>query len=353
MQSAALIPVADAIPIAAVWLEGLLIITFALHILLINTVLGGAVVCSVRSVFNKNSIPVKRMSKALPSLFALAVNLGVAPLLFIQVLYGQYLYTSSVLMAVYWLSVVFLAILAYSALYRFAGRYATHTGFSLSIFISAAAMLCVGLIMTNNMTLMLRPDAWSAYFSSPYGLLHNLSDPTVPFRYLHVVVASIAVGGLVLAVIARYRLTKESTELALREERLGLKIFFISSLAQLPVGLGLLFSLPEHVRLLFIGGSTIYTGVFLVALSLVAVLLFMAATGKLYGTIGALLCTVLAMAGIRALYRKAMLDPYGGIAALPVQGEYSSFLVFLISLALGLAAIVYMIKLAMRSSGEA
>ncbi|MFA9393341.1 MAG: hypothetical protein ACERJ1_01295 [Halodesulfovibrio sp.] len=353
MQAAALIPAPDALPIAAGWLEGLLIITFALHILLVNTVLGGAIVCSVRSVVSKNSFSIKKVSKVLPSLFALAVNLGVAPLLFVQMLYGQYMYTSSILMGVYWLSVVFLAIIAYYALYVFAGRYGGHSKFSLSIFLSSAAMLCIGLVMSNNMTLMLRPDVWSAYFASPDGTILNFDDPTMGLRYLHVVVASIAVGGLVLALVARYKMAQESPELAVQEERLGLNIFLFASLVQILVGVTLYFALPAHVHTLFSGGSEFYTGSLLIALAFVAMLLFQAAARNLYGTITTLVFTVLVMAGLRALIRKAMLDPYGGIAALPVQAEYSPFLMFIISLTFGLVAIAYMIKLAMRSNEEA
>ncbi|MEZ0576070.1 hypothetical protein ACAG65_08565 [Halodesulfovibrio aestuarii] len=353
MQASALIPAPESIPIAAGWLEGLLIITFALHILLMSAVLGGAFVCSVRSVVNKKSLSIKKIAKVLPSIFAFAVNLGVAPLLFIQMLYGQFVYPSSILMAVYWLSIVFLAIIAYSALYVFAERYGRHTKFSASIFISTVAMLCVGLVFSNNMTLMLRPDVWAAYFSSPDGTLLNFDDPTVWLRYLHVVVASIAVGGLVLAIVARHIIVRESQELAISEERLGLNIFLIATLAQLMVGVTLFFALPEPVRWLFSGGSEFYTGALLVGLAFVALLLFEAASRNLYGTISALLVTVLVMASLRALVRKAMLDPYGGIAALPVQAEYSPFLMFIISLVLGLIAIAYMIKLAMRSNGEA
>lgn len=353
MQAAALIPAPDAIPVAAGWLEALLILTFALHILLVNAVLGGSLVCSVRSIVNRKSILIKKMAKVLPSIFALAINFGVAPLLFIQMLYGQYLYTSSVLMAVYWLSVVFLAIIAYYALYIFAGRYGTHTKFPLAIFASSAAMLCIGLILSNNMTLMLRPDVWFEYFSSPGGTVLNFGDQTVWLRYLHVVIASIAVGGLVLALIARHSLAKDDPEAAKKEERLGLNIFLFSSLVQIIVGVTLFFAIPEHVRTLFSGGSEFYTGTLLIALTFVAMLLYQAASRNLYGTIITLVFTVLIMSGIRALLRKAMLDPFGGIAALPVQAEYSPFIMFIVSLALGLVAIAYMIKLAMRSNKEA
>ncbi|SIN91258.1 hypothetical protein [Halodesulfovibrio marinisediminis] len=352
MQAAALIPAPEAIPVAAGCLEGLLIVTFALHIILINSVLGGAIVCSVRSVVNKNSIAIKKIAKVLPSLFALAINLGVAPLLFIQILYGQYMYTSSILMAMYWLSVFFLAIFAYYALYVFAGRYGGHAKVSMSIFLSSVAMLCIGLVFSNNMTLMLRPDMWFAYFASSGGTLLNFGDQTVWPRYLHVVVASIAVGGLVLALVARHKIAKESEELAMQEERLGLNIFLITSLVQIMIGATLFFSLPEHLRHLFSGGSEFYTGALLVGLASVAMLLFQAAARNLYGTIITLVFTVLVMAGLRALVRKAMLDPYGGLAALPVETEVSPFLMFIVALVLGLGVIAYMINLAMRSSEE-
>lgn len=352
MQSAVLIPAPDAIPLAAGWLEGLLIITFTVHILLVNAVLGGSIVCTVRSIVNRNSALLKTMGKLLPSLFALTVNFGVAPLLFIQMLYGQYLYTSSILMAVYWLSIIFLAITAYYALYIFAEKYGAHEKLSLSIMVSSLAMLCIGFIMSNNMTLMLRPDVWAAYFSTPDGTLLNLDDPTMLLRFLHFVVASIAVGGLVLALVARYKLSVDDPVVARQEERLGLTIFLITSLVQLVLGTALFFSLPEHVRSLFVGGDVFYTGAIFVALAIVALLFFQAGTRNLRGTVGVLVLTVLVMTGIRALVRKAMLDPYGGVATIPVQVEYSPFIMFLIALAFGLGAIGYMLKLVIRGSGD-
>jgi hypothetical protein len=48
------------------------------------------------------------VSHRLPTVMALLINLGVPPLLFAQVLYGRALYTSSVLIGAYWISVIFL-----------------------------------------------------------------------------------------------------------------------------------------------------------------------------------------------------------------------------------------------------
>jgi hypothetical protein len=47
---------------------------------------------------------------------------GVPPLLFAQVLYGRALYTSSVLIGVYWISIIGILMLTYWLLYRFTAR---------------------------------------------------------------------------------------------------------------------------------------------------------------------------------------------------------------------------------------
>jgi hypothetical protein len=50
------------------------------------------------------------------------INLAVPPLLFAQVLYGRALYTSSVLIGLYWISIIGLLMLAYWLLYQFSAR---------------------------------------------------------------------------------------------------------------------------------------------------------------------------------------------------------------------------------------
>lgn len=53
----------------------------------------------------------------MPKILALAVNFGIAPFLFLQVLYGNYLYPGILLMAVWWMSIVMAVMLAYYGLY--------------------------------------------------------------------------------------------------------------------------------------------------------------------------------------------------------------------------------------------
>ncbi len=58
----------------------------------------------------------------LPTLMVFVINLGIPPLLFAQVLYGCALYTSSVLIGTYWISVILLLMASYYGLYLAAQR---------------------------------------------------------------------------------------------------------------------------------------------------------------------------------------------------------------------------------------
>ena len=88
------------------WFDILLVATFVVHILLMNCVLGGAAISVVEMLRGNDLGLTKRLSKKLPTLLALTINFGVAPLLFLQVVFGHFDYVSSVLMGGLWLSLI-------------------------------------------------------------------------------------------------------------------------------------------------------------------------------------------------------------------------------------------------------
>ena len=55
--------------------------------------------------------------------------------------------------------------------------------------------------MTNIATLSIRPEAWNVAATMPTGGFFNLADPTFFPRWLHFVLASLALAGLFLALI--------------------------------------------------------------------------------------------------------------------------------------------------------
>lgn len=344
MDPASLIPAAEAIPSPWGWLEALLIGTFALHILFMNLTVGSVLLAFLGRLTGRQRDLAHELGHRAPTLLALTINFGVAPLLFVQVLYGQFLYTSSVLMAGWWLSAIIAVIIGYYGLYVHDAKFDAIPGLSrLALAVSMVFLLYTGFLLANNMTLMLRPEAWTAYMDNPRGSLLNLSDPTLWPRYLHAILAAPAVAGLYAALLGKKKRRQEWIDH-------GLAWFTRVTMAQVLVGGWLLMSLPRPVMLGFMGADTLATA----ALALGVVLglaALMAGVSKKPGlAVGLTIATVLVMAITRAQVRLLTLAPYFSPASLPVKNELSPLLMFVVSLAVGLAAIAYMLKLYAKSA---
>lgn len=350
MDVAALIPSADTIPVPWGWFQFLLLLTFFLHLLFMNAMLGSAVIALVEELRRPEApAPLARdLGGKLPFLIAFAVNLGVAPLLFLQVLYGQFLYTSSVLMAAFWLGIVGLLILAYGCAYFHSLRF-DYLGSkrSLVLGLTIILLLGIGFVFSNNMTLMLRPEFWTGYFEHRGGTLLNLADPTLLPRWLHFMTASVAVGGLFVALTAHRKRTTEPSAAA--RMTCGMRWFSYATMVQIGIGVIFLFTLPASIRQLFLGGSILHTGLLLAGVCAALVALGLGLAGRVWPTVVAAGTTVAIMVVMRDLVRRAFLAPYFSPADLTVVPQYSPLVVFGISLAAGVACIVYMLILAARA----
>ena len=353
MNSGNLIPVADTIPVHWAWFQVLLIVTFVLHLLFMNAMLGSAILSLLREFkIDKDADTINfQVAEKLPYTIAFTVNLGVAPLLFIQVLYGHFIYTSSILMAVYWLSIVLLLILAYYAAYIYDFKFHA-MGRSRTIFISISVILLlwVGFVFTNNMVMMIQPETWSAYFRNPFGTLLALKEPMLIPRYLHFVFASVAVAGLLQAILWTMKKQEPVSEKAVRS---GLNWFAWATCIQFAVGLWFLVSLPEDKMMLFLGRAQLHS--FLLALGVLLGLaaIFSAARNKVWTTAALALGSVVDMVLVRDLLRTAYLKPYFSPKDLKVVPEYSPMILFLVTFAVGIVIIVYMIKLSVSAGKEA
>lgn len=353
MDAALLVPIADAMPGPGWWFETLLLVTFVLHLLLMNTALGGAVIVAVLSLRNKpaeRSI-IRDFSTRLPTALALAINMGIPPLLFLQVLHGQFFYVSSILMAFWWLAIVGLIMLGYYGLYIFAiNQDELGNRRTVVAVVAALLLLATSFILTNNMTLMLQPDNWAAWFDQRNGMFHNLDDVTVLPRWLHMATAAIAIGGLALALFHVRRMAWGAAE-ATTGIDIGLRWFMGGTMLQFIFGPWFLLSLPRPFMLLFMGHSPLATAAFVLGLS-GACLSLLAARKRNVGLTVITACgTVLAMTIMRAVLRRAYLEPYGALPPV-AHVEASPLVVFLLAVAGGSAAIIYMMQLARRTNWE-
>ena len=341
MNPVDLIPAADAIPVHWGWFKVLLILTFTVHILLMNAMLGGGIIALVSRFTDDEGTRdlQKDVSGKLTFLIAFAVNFGVAPLLFLQTLYGHFFYASSQLMAVPWLSAVGLLIVGYYSAYlykfKFEGLADRRNGF---LGAAVIILLIVAFIFVNNMTLMITPISWPRYFDNPQGTLLNLSDPTLLPRYLHFMTASVAIGGLYIALVWDVR-DRRGVPNARPNIRRGLNWFLYATLFQLIFGFWFQMRLPAGILNLFMGGGALHTGVFLLSLGALVLALIFGIRGKVRSTTAAALALVLLMVVMRDLVRTAYLAPYFSLDDLTVTGQYSPLIVFLIALALGALAV--------------
>lgn len=201
-------PAVDPIPLPApLWLFKLLhIVTLSLHFVAVEMLLGGLLLASILSIFRNSphaSVAARALARRLTVVMTYVINLGVPPLLFAQVLYGRALYTSSILIGVYWIAIVPALTLTYWLLYRFSAR--LEAGKS-AWWVGLIAWLVAGSIartLSTNMTLMLRPETWrSMYSASGMGRFLPHGDPTLTPRWLLMMAGGLFVAGLWLVYLA-------------------------------------------------------------------------------------------------------------------------------------------------------
>lgn len=201
-------PAVDPIPLPApIWLFKLLhIVTLSLHFLAVQMLLGGLLIAVVLSLFRRpgpSHVVARALARRLTVVMTYVINLGVPPLLFAQVLYGRALYTSSVLIGLYWISIIVLLSLTYWLLYQFSGRL---EGGRSAWWVGLSAWLLAGFIarlLSTNMTLMLRPEVWRhMYSASAAGAYLPTGDPTLTPRWLLMLAGGLFVGGIWMVYLA-------------------------------------------------------------------------------------------------------------------------------------------------------
>lgn len=351
------IPRMDPMPAPGpIWLlRMLLLLTFFLHLLFMNTLLGGAAIAFVCAVRRKRSRFAAQLAselgRILPIVFAFTITLGVAPLLFLQVMYGHLLYTSSILIAVPWLGIIGMVILAYYGVYYFSLRGTDYPVRAIVVIGVATGLLAsIAHIYTNNFTLMLGPDRWlSLYGRSAGGWNMNWNEPTVLPRYLHFVLGALAVTGLFLVVQG---LRKRETSYGRWLIEQGAQVFVVPTILNYLVGFWFLVRLPADVRMAFMGRDSLATALLGAGLLLplaAIVHLVLARSHKspvrqgIIG-IGSGVGTIAVMVLMRDAVRNAYLAPHFRVEQLPVAPQWGVIVLFVLIFVAGLATLFYMLR---------
>jgi len=244
------------IPFYPVLFQILMVITFAVHIMFVNFTLGLSFFSAygfVRGNGYWGGLS-RSLSKATTPNASLAILFGIAPLLFVQVVYDPFWYASNMLSAAWALGFILILMLGYGLTYIFYLKWGPGrgAGFAAIGALSFVLFLFAGAIMHVLGYQLLQPEKWLQWYVEGNGVdasgtsLHAFQLP----RFLHFMVPSFAMAGLFLMLYAWYfkdRPDRDREHLA-RVAGAGAGIAFFFTALQAIVGVWWLFSLPPEFR---------------------------------------------------------------------------------------------------------
>jgi cytochrome c len=307
-------------------LELAIVVLFLAHILFVALMLGGALLTIATEVRGLTRPAYDRLARKIAATVtvnkSLAVVLGVGPLLVINALYGLYFYSANALTGRAWIMLVPLIASAFLLLYVHKYSWnalADRKGIHLAVGgAGTLLLLVVPLVFLSNINLMLFPGRWLGV----HGFLSALVLPNVLPRYLHFVLASLAIAALFLAGWLCRRGFDFATELpgldrcVVKRELLG--VAMAATAAQLLAGPLVLLTLPPHgVTWQLLGNLALA-----IALAVTALVLLWRESSlaeplspRFWVVVVLLAGTVSLMALGRHLYREAALTPHRELVA--------------------------------------
>jgi hypothetical protein len=291
-----------------------------------------------------------------------AITTGVAPLLFVQVLYGHFFYTANILLGWRWLGL--LAVLTFG----FYGVYVLNNvmqrdrgGIGLALMLLLAlAFLWIAHELTNNSVLMLLPELWRDMYGGTIG--KHARHPMWPPRFMHWLVGSIAITGLWMAGIGR--VARSLPEAARRcAVGLGLKIAAIATGLQVITGFWFLLMLDKSSLEAMVDFPKVRPLLWLSAAVIGAMLgHFMWMRSKqpdkarsVWIPVGLIGLVLIGMSAGREIIRLEMLSRTGGPLYGPddVRLQFGPLLMFAISLVVGLGIVAMMLRWVWTARGPA
>ncbi len=238
------------------------VVTFALHIAAVQMMLGAAgltVWGALSTDFNRRRLA-QSMVMVAKVMLSVAILIGVAPLLFVQVTYDPFWYTSNVLSA--WWVIGFIVILTVASLLWFyfnAKNYnlgkSTKTFCPGSAILAVVLLLVVGFIMHVLTNQMLSPDKWMQWYA-PNGVLDTSGRSLHDFnlaRFLFFISLSAPVVGALLVGYQRFYLPRlGDAELNMTQDylhwvgSLGQNLIAVGGVVSVVIGAWWMLTLPDN-----------------------------------------------------------------------------------------------------------
>jgi hypothetical protein len=367
MDTTIIVPAFDPIPLPApVWLlKFLLLLTFTLHLVAMNLLVGGTWSALIGAIKSKRETDgnfarlYREMVSYLPTLIPATVTLGIAPLLFVQVLFGHLVYSSSIAIGWFWWTIIPLVIIAYYAAYYLKFHSAPSIPIRpIIIWIPSVILLWISFILSNNFNLAQQPERFAKLIlDCPSGLSLNLSDHTTIPRWLHIMLGAVAVSGVWMMWLGRLELKRDAGYAGFKLNY-GYKLFAYPTMVNILVGFVYMMTLPRDIMMRLMGKGLPETSLWLVGMGtaiwaipvLKRGITAPRSAGIPLGT-GLMTLSVISMILLRDLVRHAYIGKYFTLDLPKVDVMWGAIIVFAVTFVIGLWVMKWLIGVFLKAKG--
>jgi hypothetical protein len=189
------------------WLiNSLHILTLTLHLIAMNFLVGGIVVLLWGKLANRWEDPtVKQFIRLFPTIMAATVTLGVAPLLFLQLVFHHLAYAAAIVSGWFWMAVIDVAILTYYLFYAAAFSRSPGKGPRAWMMVLALiGLLYISFEYSAVFSMVERPGQIAeVYAANQSGFLINPHIGEYIFRWLHMIFGALTVGAFIFGIVGR------------------------------------------------------------------------------------------------------------------------------------------------------
>ncbi len=344
------------VPFFPIVFQFLMVLTFTLHIFFVNLTIGTLLI-SLYLSFKRDEFSKKLSSsliKMTPISISMAILFGIAPLLFVQVIYDAFFYTASTLLGVYVTLFVFSMIIAYSSVYiGYFNKEKKEGIFKFFVLISLLLFLFSGFIIHSVSYLSLLPDKWMSLYTSLSPV--NTSGLNLKYfqisRFLHFIIPSLIQTGILIMLYSDYYKFRDDFKKDYLEwcYKFGSKIALLFLTLQILIGIWFLLEVPFKFK--FFLNPFLIIGILF---SLILFYLLLVSLKKVYALQKPILLlsilTIFFMSYGREILRMNYLSQYDySIFNYKMNLDLGSTLLFLFTFVMGLVIISFLIYISFKA----
>lgn len=321
---------------APLWLVTVLhVVTLTLHFIAMNFVVGGLIAVLWGKFTNRWDHPVvKQFIKLFPTALAATVTFGVAPLLFLQLVYHRQIYSASIVSGWFWLLIIPAVIVGYYFLYG--ASFGKDSGPRKRVYLLLALIgfIYVSVVYSSVFSMAEKPELIAKlYAGNQSGFLIDPNIGDWIFRWLHMITGAITVGGFFVGWLGR------NDDEAFK---VGKNFYLWGMAAAALFGFVYLVALGDYL-LPFMRTPGIWALTVGIVLSVGSLHFFF--KKKFLPAAAMLLVSLLGMVITRHELRLVKLGEYFEPASLRVAPQWSVFVLFLICFLIAIGVVWYMLKL--------